>query len=218
MGGPVGKEPFNSFLGQGYVWLKIIAGPIMFYGEQWFTIKACWKVIHSQKGDQLASQLWACLDDGDGHVDGGGDDGGNGDGDGDVEKLFMDQKVSSLQVSCGLALASRLPITLRTSLDIASLQVLCRCHDLILVMPIWYFYCCRSHRIWISSVCGTTVSSGNAAMTEKLYCGRICLCHCHCCGSHRVWISSGIAAMTERLYCGHFCKGERAGPTSKKVS
>ena len=24
--------------------------------------------------------------------------------------------------------------------------------------------------------------------------------------------------MTERLYCGHFCKGERAGPTSKKVS
>ena len=67
--------------------------------------------------------MWACLDDGDGHVDGGGDDGGNGDGDGDVEKLFMDQKVSSLQVSCGLALASRLQIILRTSLDIASLQV-----------------------------------------------------------------------------------------------
>ena len=35
----------------------------------------------------------------------------------------MDQKVSSLQVSCGLALASRLQIILRTSLDIASLQV-----------------------------------------------------------------------------------------------
>ena len=33
--------------------------------------------------------------------------------------------------------------------------------------------------------------------------------------SKTVW--SGIAAMTERLYCGHFCKGERAGPTSKKV-
>ena len=31
--------------------------------------------------------------------------------------------MSSLQVSCGLALASRLQIILRTSLDIASLQV-----------------------------------------------------------------------------------------------
>ena len=28
---------------------------------------------------------------------------------------------------------------------------------------------------------------------------------------------AGIAAVAERLYCGHFCRGDRGGPTARKV-